>query len=386
MAGKTKFLWVSNEPAPPNVRQALAGHELVRCRIDEPLHGDLPQSPAVLICPNGQAGDQALMDSLARELNNSFALPVYLLPGGASDLRRHLARRQPHALCLPLEISPAELSGVLAAAAGLQPVIDRLRARLPVTGEGVIPSEEAQLNEEMRLAARLQRDFLPRRLPQVGPVSFSVFYRPFSWVSGDIYDVSRLDETHLGFYVADAIGHGMPAALLTMFIKKALQTKRITGSSYEIVPPQEALAELNRDICRQHLSSCEFCTAVYCLLDTRDLTLTYSRAGHPEPLLRRADGSCERLVCPGSLLGVFPEETFDARQVTLAAGDRLLLYTDGLERALQRRSEDPPLEETLAPLLGLPRERMLLDLSEQIDQAEPRLDDDVTMVVMDVQA
>ena len=62
-----------------------------------------------------------------------------------------------------------------------------------------------QIDEEMRLAARLQVDFLPRTLPEVDGVAFNVFFRPASYVSGDIYDVTRLDEDHIGFFVADAL-------------------------------------------------------------------------------------------------------------------------------------------------------------------------------------
>src|SRR5580698_3113148 len=69
-----------------------------------------------------------------------------------------------------------------------------------------------RLDEELRLAARLQQDFLPKTLPRLGPVRFQTLYRPAGYVSGDLYDVFRLDEKHVGFYVADAVGHGVPAA------------------------------------------------------------------------------------------------------------------------------------------------------------------------------
>src|SRR5688572_9036270 len=70
-----------------------------------------------------------------------------------------------------------------------------------------------RLDEELRLAARIQQDFLPKMLPQVGPVHFHTLFRPAGYVSGDLYDVTRLDERHVGFYIADAVGHGVPAAL-----------------------------------------------------------------------------------------------------------------------------------------------------------------------------
>src|SRR4051794_31980740 len=98
-----------------------------------------------------------------------------------------------------------------------------------------------RLDEELRLAARLQQDFLPRILPQLGPVHFHTLFRPAGYVSGDLYDIMRLDEHHVGFFICDAVGHGMPAALLTMFIKRALTTKEIQPSGYRLLDPADAL-------------------------------------------------------------------------------------------------------------------------------------------------
>src|SRR5256885_4306186 len=111
-----------------------------------------------------------------------------------------------------------------------------------------------RVDEEMRLAARLQQDFLPKTLPQLGKVRFHSLYRPAGYVSGDLYDVMRLDESHVGFYMADAVGHGMPAALLTMFIKNALITKQITPEGYRLLAPGETMAGLNDSIISQNLS------------------------------------------------------------------------------------------------------------------------------------
>src|SRR5665213_2378159 len=111
-----------------------------------------------------------------------------------------------------------------------------------------------RLDEELRLAARLQQDFLPKILPQLGQVHFHTLFRPAGYVSGDLYDVTRLDERHIGFYIADAVGHGMPAALLTMFIKHALVTKEIVGNAYRLLTPSESLARLNMSLIDQNLS------------------------------------------------------------------------------------------------------------------------------------
>src|SRR5262249_27026395 len=119
-----------------------------------------------------------------------------------------------------------------------------------------------QIESDLRLARRLQASFLPRSLPAVGPVRFGVSYRPCGQVGGDFYDVFRLDEQHVGFYVADAMGHGVPASLLTIFLKKAVQPKEVTGDSYRLVPPEEVLARLNRDLIAQKLAEMPFITMV----------------------------------------------------------------------------------------------------------------------------
>src|SRR3954454_12688224 len=142
-----------------------------------------------------------------------------------------------------------------------------------------------RVDEEMRLAARLQQDFLPKNVPQLGKVRFHSLYRPAGYVSGDLYDIMRLDESHVGFYMADAVGHGMPAALLTMFLKQALVTKEIDAAAYRLLAPAQTMAKLNDALVTQNLSQATFATALYGHLDTRTLKLTFAKGGHPSPIL-----------------------------------------------------------------------------------------------------
>ena len=190
-----------------------------------------------------------------------------------------------------------------------------------------------RLDEELRLAARLQQDFLPKILPQLGPVHFHTLFRPAGYVSGDLYDVMRLDEQHIGFYIADAVGHGMPAALLTMFIKHAMVTKEISGNAYRLLGPGETLSRLNSSLIDQNLSQAAFATALYGVIDVESLEVTVARAGHPNPLLIQTDGAIETLGCEGPLLGIFPDEKFQDIKFNLRPGERIILYTDGVEVA-----------------------------------------------------
>jgi len=387
---KPTLLWLSGPAGAEGVRQAVASRwTVVDCHRDESLTNQLSAAGLAVACPNGEADDPHEIERLLTAIDRAPAVAVVLLPPDAQVAWNILGRHTGKFVLARQDADPAEILAKIEAAASLQPALSSLHAEL-ADARKLAKSGAADLkdlDEEMRLAARLQRDFLPRRLPEVGPVRFGVLYRPLGWVSGDIYDVVRLDETHVGFYVADAVGHGMPAALLTMFIKRALQTKRIVGNTYQILPPHASLGQLNAAICEQNLSSCQFCTACYCVLDTESLQLTYARAGHPEGILIRADGPAEKLPAPGSLLGVFPEEQYESRSIALSPGDRLVLFTDGLEDAVtEPGAQTEGMLEMLASLRGEGRDEMLLQITAWIDArcGAGRAADDVTVVVMDV--
>ncbi|MCL2647474.1 MAG: serine/threonine-protein phosphatase [Phycisphaerales bacterium] len=238
-------------------------------------------------------------------------------------------------MAVPVTCSADELAGRLAGLAAARPIVDQLQREnhLLRQFDSGLNSRMSQMDEEMRLAARLQVDFLPRNLPEVGKVSFNVFFRPASYVSGDIYDVTRLDEDHVGFFVADAVGHGMPAALLTIFLKRALQTKIVTRDEYRLVLPNEALTHLNKELVSQQLSMCQFVTMVYGMLNIKTLELQWARAGHPPPMKLSTNGTVEELQLEGALLGVFPDEVFALQTLQMKPGDSILMYSDGFESA-----------------------------------------------------
>ena len=246
-----------------------------------------------------------------------------------------------------------------------------------------------RLDEEMRLAARLQQDFLPKHLPRIAPVRFHTLFRPAGYVSGDLYDVMRLDETHVGFYMADAVGHGMPAALLTMFMKNALVTKQIDSAGYRLLPPAQTMARLNDSLVSQNLSHATFATAVYGVIDTRALTVTFARGGHPNPIILRGDGGMECLRTDGSLLGIFPDETFPETTVQLAPGDRMIVFTDGIEVAFSddATADSVRWREELWLRRGLSTEELLTDFARHVDKQAGSLSpkDDLTMIVVEVE-
>lgn len=206
---------------------------------------------------------------------------------------------------------------------------------------GGLSSEMDNIQEELQLAASVQREFLPRILPSIGGIASAALWRPASYVSGDIYNVIRLDEHHLGFLVIDAVGHGVPAALLTLIVSRGIQTKDITSTSYRILAPSETLSRINSDMLSRAGRTTRFATAIYAVIDTRNHRVTVASAGHPALLRLRLGGNYEPVKTHGGLLGVFEDEQFTEQTFDLELGDKLLFYSDGFEQAFPELGQDP---------------------------------------------
>jgi hypothetical protein len=237
-------------------------------------------------------------------------------------------------ICINLAERKNQSSGITAK----PPVPLSLTERLRNGPTDQLPSEGAivdSLKEQLRLAGLVQRDFLPANLPNSEDVRWAATFLPAEWVSGDIYDIARIDEQHVGFYVADAVGHSIPA-LLTIFIKQALQMRQTIDNRYRIFPPAEVVRNLNQRIAGQKLSGHQFVTCCYCLLNLKTRQLTFARGGHPYPILLRRGCPPQQLEARGALLGIFENAEFAQETLQLQAGDRVLLYSDGAESLIGR--------------------------------------------------
>lgn len=389
---KRRILWLGPKAIPSKIASVIEKDwEITRCypfilppRIDD-------ETDLVLIYPpSGEGVGTHWLAELLDKVNRSKAVAVIFLPR-VSPFQEMLAHRRGQFVVIDAQASTDEISACIETVAALQPVIRELQDDIVNAREVSKSSDKSEhLVEEMRLAARLQRDFLPQGFPMVGPVRFSALFRPAGWLSGDIYDVRRLDEDNICFYVADVVGHGLPAALMTMFIKRALQTKRIKDNRYEIIPPSETLAALNADICQQNLKLCQFCTIFYGIINTKTLSLRYARGGHPCPyLLDRNSGRMERLDADGAIVGIFPEETFQEKQIRLSLDQRLVVFSDGVEEILASAEIIPdrnPLMRVLASARDMSLDEMMLWLAMKIDnqQSNKGYKDDATILVMDI--
>lgn len=351
----------------------------------------LSQADAVLFCdpidedlPQIAKGEkQLLADALL-----SHRLTGVMLSSGTSGV---VPDDDDALAVVPADITSQELWGRINTIRQYRPLLSRMEKQVAAMQRlgKKLNQQFVEVDQELRLASRLQRDFLPKEFPQVGQVGFSALYRPATWVSGDVYDIRRLDEHHVSFLIADAVGHGVAAGLLTMFIRQAVIGKKIFSDGYRIIQPDEVLQKLNTDLAHQELPNCQFVTACYGLIDTRTHEVTFSRGGHPHPIHVDADGSCCEVHTVGGLLGVFEDEVFESTRFTLDPGDKLIIYSDGMENAIIDPDRDESAQVCYTPAfldaVSQPAEQCLAVLAGQLDQSEGSLqqEDDQTCIVIE---
>jgi serine phosphatase RsbU (regulator of sigma subunit) len=296
----------------------------------------------------------------------------------------------PRIQMVPPEIATDELWGRIFSMLNFNPVFDRIEDHMKQLEKWAfsLNSRFEQLHQELRLAWRVQQDFLPKKLPHTLKITFAALYRPATWVSGDIYDIFKLDEKNIGFYIADVVGHGVAAGLMTLFVKRALITKEILGNSYQILPPNQALARLNDEICSLELPEHQFVTAAYGIINTETRELTFARAGHPRPLVFDRQGKLSYIETEGALLGIFPSADFGLSKTVLEPGSRLILYTDGLEQGFGRDSDEKKMIDEVSRIARLPVQDMIDSLTTLLDCQENSLnpEDDITAIALEILA
>ncbi|MHB9755563.1 SpoIIE family protein phosphatase [Streptomyces sp. BYX5S] len=194
-------------------------------------------------------------------------------------------------------------------------------------------ADRARLQEAL---AALQRSLLPSTLPALPGMEAAAYYHTASpdRLGGDFYDVFPVDGKRHGFFLGDVCGKGPEAAAVTSLTRYTLRAAALHDPD-----PVAALNTLNQVLGERYTGDDpRFCTAIFGMLepatDSGHVTVRLASGGHPPALVLRGDGTADFLPTPGGLLvGALPEPHFAATTTTLAPGDTLLLYTDGLIEA-----------------------------------------------------
>lgn len=191
------------------------------------------------------------------------------------------------------------------------------------------------LQNELEVASSIQQSILPTQFPQSKGYQVFGSMEPARSVGGDFYDVMHLENGRVGLAIADVSDKGVPAALFMMSTRTLLKGAAIGNSN-----PSDVLREVN-DLLNAENDAAMFVTVLYAVYDPETRVLTYANGGHNPPLIVHADGSSDLLPLTGGIaLGLVPELEFDQDSLTIAPGDSVVLYTDGVTEAMNAEAEE----------------------------------------------
>jgi serine phosphatase RsbU (regulator of sigma subunit)/predicted ester cyclase len=208
--------------------------------------------------------------------------------------------------------------------------------------------EREHLEQELRVARRIQQASLPEEVPTLEGWQISPYYRPAREVGGDFYDFFELEDGRVGVVVGDATGKGVSAALVAAATSSMV---RAVAQALDSSSPGEVLARVNETLVAR-IPSNMFVTCFYAIVDPKSAGLRYANAGHDLPYLRgRSSDDAEELRARGMPLGLMPEMSYEENEIVLDAGDSVLFYSDGLVEAHDRHRHQ---------MFGFPRLRALV--------------------------
>jgi sigma-B regulation protein RsbU (phosphoserine phosphatase) len=302
-------------------------------------------------------------------------VPVYAIPVAVIILYLVFFESIPSA-DLSLLSNPVAVAVACIIAAEIQ---EKMRYREFVSGR-IAEIRNRQFDEELALARVIQNSLIPQSAPQTREVVFHSRYIPMIGISGDFFDIIRIDDRHMSVFISDVSGHGVSAALIAGMIKTLINT----AGSY-IRDPSKLLEYMNEKLIGQ--TGGHFVTAFYGIYDTSNKIFRYARAGHDYPYLVRRDTLVE-LKSGGYFMGLMKDFTFEEKSIELEPGDKIVFFTDGITEAMN--PDGVMYKDEFAA--GLARHRGLegteyietIYRSLELFVGEPSFSDDVCLICMEV--
>ena len=262
-----------------------------------------------------------------------------------------------------------------------------------------LEAAHARMSQELEAAAKVQQALIPSGRPRIRGASFTWSYLPCTELAGDILDVFSLGDRQAGLYLLDVSGHGVASALLSVSVSKAL-SPRTAGSllhdsqgpdcpQHRFLSPARVAARLNERFPMDSRTS-QYFTFLYGVLDLEVKQFRYAAAGHPGPLQVPRSGTSLHHRSEGLPIGWFPNASYEEKVISLAPGDRLYFYSDGLPEAENREGSyfgAPRLAETLERLRNRTLEEsvdaLLAELRSWCGDKGPA--DDVSLVALELE-
>ena len=210
------------------------------------------------------------------------------------------------------------------------------------------------LKTDLAVAGEIQQAILPRVFPPFPEfediLDVAASMTPAKDVGGDFYDFFRIDEDRIGFVMADVSGKGVPAAIFMAVSRTLIRAIGMQGNA-----PEDTITRANELLCKESVN-CMFVTVFYAIYNTKTGEVVYCNAGHNSPYLIHANGQVEALpTSTNCMIGAIEGLSFNAGSLQMEKGDMLVMYTDGVNEAVNNSFEefgDPRLEEALNQLSG----------------------------------
>lgn len=233
------------------------------------------------------------------------------------------------------------------------------------------------MEKDLLMAQIVQKSLLSKMVKRYDKVALKSTYTPAESVGGDLYDMLVLDQDHVGIFICDVTGHGVASALVMAVIKNIFRTH---APLYR--RPHELLDAANKEFIGlfEGTDMDLYATAFYIILDLKNDLLYYSGAGHPAPELYHKESPSESLYDPSFPIGMLSHDTYSSKKIPLVSGDRLFLFTDGLEPYL---SENGDYHYDLKAFSWGNIITCFHDLSEKVTQDAKEQADDVCILIVE---
>ena len=241
--------------------------------------------------------------------------------------------------------------------------------------------EKKRIQAQLEIARQVQLELLPAADPIVDGFDISAYVFPTEEVSGDYYDWVRVFDDQIGIVVADAVGKGIPAALLMSFLRASLRSCVQIGYA-----PHIAFSTVS-SLLRDSIEDNQFITAIYGILDSTNRTFVFSNAGHNPPLLIKPDGEYRFVEYGDMPLGMFDDLHYHQHFIRFDEGQVMVIYTDGITEAANPNGEEYGQERLAKRVLdgiGLPAKKLIDHIRKGVaDFTESKfLDDDGTLFIV----
>ena len=254
-----------------------------------------------------------------------------------------------------------------------------------------------QIEQDLEVAARIQQSVLPAHQQRHQDYFSDWIFLPSAWVSGDIFNVFPLDN-HLGFYCVDVSGHGVGAAMMSLAVARQFLHGRaverfLFTADNEVASPAEVVRILNSRFCSDEVEIVSYFTMIYGVIDLATGEGRLCQAGHPTPFIVTPEGEARTVGNGGAPVGLMPDLCWTDVNFSLAAGERLCLFSDGItecENLVGEQFGQMRLQASLQAGAGLTLNELLPQFARHLvhwrsgDNKEPlAMADDVSLLVIE---